>query len=108
MPVSIKGVEKQRHGNRIVGPHGGSKRPGAGHPGTVGEEQLEAAIMPVPGRFADALPVVGVGAGVEQHLGDGVVVDLDRALQCGTVTRAPPSLVARAGTGVEEEPDHVG
>ena len=90
-PARFDGVEQQRHRYSVVGEDGGADRPGSGHPGAVGEQQLQASVVALAGGLADGLAEVGVGSRVEQDLGrSSGLFDLHRSLQGRAVSVAAP------------------
>ena len=93
----------------VIGKHGGADRPGPGHhPGAVGEQQLQAAVVTEAGRLTDGPALVGIGSPLEQDPGDVGVVQLHRTLQGGAVAISGAVVGVRAGPGVKQEMDHLG
>ena len=103
-----EGVEHQPGRTRVVVEHRRPHRPGAGHPGAVRQQQAQAPQVAVSGGLDDGLAWVGMRAGIEEQLGDGRVVDLDRSLEGRAVARLSPVVGVRVGPGREQQAHRLG
>ena len=47
--ISLGGAQQERYALRVVGVNCHLERPGPGHGGPVGEQQLQAGVIAIPG-----------------------------------------------------------